>query len=188
MIYCHHHSKGAQGGKNAADRASGSGVFARDADALLDMIQLKVPESMQSYCGVSESATAWRIEPVLREFPEPGPVDVWFDYPRHFVDRDGNLATCKPDDGIPTVEELNKRRQAAQGEKVEALMREFERLEKLSQNGVVQVQDLVFSTGMTPATIIKHLESAGFTVKGDKFNRYTKDKKMKESNAFVFRA
>lgn len=33
-IYCHHHSKGAQGGKRSMDRASGSGVFARDPDAL----------------------------------------------------------------------------------------------------------------------------------------------------------
>lgn len=39
-VYCHHHSKGVQGGKTAMDRASGSGVFARDPDALLDMIQL----------------------------------------------------------------------------------------------------------------------------------------------------
>ena len=40
-IYCHHHSKGAQGGKKAMDRASGSGVFARDPDAQLDVIELK---------------------------------------------------------------------------------------------------------------------------------------------------
>ena len=36
VIYCHHHSKGSQGGKKSMDRASGSGVFARDPDALLD--------------------------------------------------------------------------------------------------------------------------------------------------------
>ena len=47
VIYCHHHSKGAQGGKNAMDRASGSGVFARDPDALLDMIELPVSEALQ---------------------------------------------------------------------------------------------------------------------------------------------
>ena len=46
VIYCHHHSKGAQGGKNAMDRASGSGVFARDPDALLDMIELPVSEAL----------------------------------------------------------------------------------------------------------------------------------------------
>lgn len=47
VIYCHHHSKGAQGGKRSMDRASGSGVFARDPDALLDLIELDVtPELM----------------------------------------------------------------------------------------------------------------------------------------------
>lgn len=43
FIYCHHHSKGSQGQKKSMDRASGSGVFARDPDALLDMIELDVP-------------------------------------------------------------------------------------------------------------------------------------------------
>ena len=41
-IYCHHHSKGSQGQKVASDRASGSGVFARDPDACLDLIELKL--------------------------------------------------------------------------------------------------------------------------------------------------
>ena len=42
VIYCHHHSKGMQGGKRSMDRASGSGVFARDPDALLDMTDLNL--------------------------------------------------------------------------------------------------------------------------------------------------
>lgn len=46
VIYCHHHSKGGQGQKRSMDRASGSGVFARDPDALIDMIQLEVPETV----------------------------------------------------------------------------------------------------------------------------------------------
>lgn len=46
VIYCHHHSKGAQGGKRSMDRASGSGVFARDPDALLDLIELEVSDSL----------------------------------------------------------------------------------------------------------------------------------------------
>lgn len=58
VIYCHHHSKGAQGGKRSMDRASGSGVFARDPDALLDLIELETPESVtkqesnKAVCGV----------------------------------------------------------------------------------------------------------------------------------------
>ncbi|MBE6889998.1 MAG: DNA primase [Ruminococcaceae bacterium] len=46
VIYCHHHSKGAQGGKRSMDRASGSGVFARDPDALLDLIELDIPDTL----------------------------------------------------------------------------------------------------------------------------------------------
>jgi len=47
VIYCHHHSKGYQGGKRSADRASGSGVFARDPDAILDLIELVVDEDLR---------------------------------------------------------------------------------------------------------------------------------------------
>lgn len=46
VIYCHHHSKGAQGGKKSMDRASGSGVFARDPDALLDLIELEPTDDL----------------------------------------------------------------------------------------------------------------------------------------------
>ena len=46
VIYCHHHSKGSQGGKKSMDRASGSGVFARDPDALLDLIGLETTEAL----------------------------------------------------------------------------------------------------------------------------------------------
>lgn len=47
VIYCHHHSKGGQGGKKSMDRASGSGVFARDPDALIDLIELELPQSLK---------------------------------------------------------------------------------------------------------------------------------------------
>ena len=47
VIYCHHHSKGRQGDKRSMDRASGSGVFARDPDALLDMIELSISEDLR---------------------------------------------------------------------------------------------------------------------------------------------
>ena len=48
VIYCHHHSKGNQGSKKSIDRSSGSGVFARDPDAILDLVQLETtPELME---------------------------------------------------------------------------------------------------------------------------------------------
>ncbi len=47
VIYCHHHSKGSQGSKRSMDRASGSGVFARDPDALLDLIELPIGKDLR---------------------------------------------------------------------------------------------------------------------------------------------
>ena len=56
VIYCHHHSKGAQGGKRAIDRSSGSGVFARDPDAILDMIELELSEAALTHL---KNRAAW---------------------------------------------------------------------------------------------------------------------------------
>jgi RecA-family ATPase len=107
-IYCHHHSKGAQGGKKAMDRASGSGVFARDPDAQLDIIELKKPlfkevETETEDGEVVEieqfdtTLSAWRLEASLREFPPITPVNFYFDYPLHPLDTEGVLSTYQPD-------------------------------------------------------------------------------------------
>ena len=95
VIYCHHHSKGAQGNKRAIDRASGSGVFARDPDAQLDMIQLDLMD--QGHPDGSDGiATAWRMEFSLREFKSKEPIDFWFEYPIHSVDVTGTLKEYHP--------------------------------------------------------------------------------------------
>lgn len=90
-IYCHHHSKGAQGYKKAMDRASGSGVFARDPDAQLDMIQLETSEEFLNVNADNLNSTAWRLECSLREFPNFKPRNFWFEYPIHRVDEQGIL-------------------------------------------------------------------------------------------------
>ena len=69
IIYTHHHSKGDQGYKSAQDRASGSGVFARDADAMVDMIELEIDkdtyQAMKSYYACSH----W-IRLLNEQFPD----------------------------------------------------------------------------------------------------------------------
>ena len=94
IICCHHHSKGSQGGKFSMDRASGSGVFARDPDALLDMIQLNPRDVGKS---LEKGQTAWRISYTLREFQTPEDVDVIFDHPVHRITTD--LKEAKPMSG-----------------------------------------------------------------------------------------
>lgn len=68
VIYCHHHSKGTQGSKKSIDRSSGSGVFARDPDALLDLIELELNEDVlkqeenKAVCKVCESWIKKHVE------------------------------------------------------------------------------------------------------------------------------
>ena len=114
VIYCHHHSKGSQGAKRSIDRASGSGVFGRDADALLDMIQLETDQ-------LGTPGTAWRIEGTLREFSGFKPVNLWFDYPVHRVDDTGELAGIKLDADKKPYERGGDARKRQKNEKIQQL-------------------------------------------------------------------
>lgn len=67
VIYCHHHSKGAQGGKKSMDRASGSGVFARDPDAMLDLVELELPQEVIEQQQNAAATKAWLEWIRLRE-------------------------------------------------------------------------------------------------------------------------
>lgn len=115
VIYSHHHSKGSQAAKRAQDRASGSGVFARDPDALIDMTELDVDEDVYGKIMVDNTPKAtkhgedkfapgveaverykkmraFRLEFVLREFETPEPKNIWFKYPVHYEDTEGYLS------------------------------------------------------------------------------------------------
>lgn len=99
IIYCHHHSKGATGKyANAADRSSGSGVFARDPDAILDLTQIKTDGLEEKYkaqhSDACNSLTAWELSGTLREFPPMETTRLWFDYPVHRVDTENYLAAA----------------------------------------------------------------------------------------------
>lgn len=96
MVYCHHHSKGNKANMNSMDRASGSGVFARDPDAILDMIEVKTP--LDVYINDPQT-TAWKLEFTLREFAKPQPIYMYFTYPVHMIDTDNTIvqANEKPE-------------------------------------------------------------------------------------------
>lgn len=63
-----HFAKGNAAGKNAIDRISGSGVFARDPDAILVFTE-------------HEADGAFTIEPILRNFPRIPPFTVRWNFP-----------------------------------------------------------------------------------------------------------
>lgn len=80
VIYAHHFAKGVGGDRAAIDRGAGAGTFARDPDAILTMTPLDITDP------VDPSISAWRMEYVLREFPNKEPVSFWWRYPLHQIE------------------------------------------------------------------------------------------------------
>ncbi|MDF2538860.1 MAG: Primase 2 [Herbinix sp.] len=218
VIYCHHHSKGGQGGKKSMDRASGSGVFARDPDALLDLIELEVTDalltqeinkavcqvyidwmdknkpdyepSQDDMCSQSVMAklcekylkpdvyksmqkdlfaaektvrqrTAWRIEGTLREFPKFDPVNLWFDYPVHHVDRIGSLKDVEAEgEKQPWKRNFSKKKSPEDTKKERKISLETA-FEACGFNGSVTVQNLSEYMGISDKTVRNRIKEHG---------------------------
>ena len=221
VIYCHHHSKGAQGGKRSMDRASGSGVFARDPDALLDLIELEPGESVykqlkntaacqfcinyldKNYPGWQEDVSqddmlsqremvdyfkkriskgkygpfdtmlnhareevekisAWRIEGTLREFSKFSPVNLWFNYPVHQVDKSGVLNDIQPDDAKGNSWRNNfTKKKSSEDKKKERLAAVDSAFEACGIDEKVTVKAMSEYMGVSEKTVRSRLKESG---------------------------
>ena len=162
-IYCHHHSKGAQGMKKAMDRASGSGVFARDSDAQLDMIQLELSEDIANNVR-DGNETAWRLESSLREFPNIKPVNFWFEYPIHKVDDKGTLGAM-PAQGTPQAGRLNNPKSKTPEVAADEFRTAFA---ALNTDGKVTVKDMAEYMEVIDKTVYARLKKMGDEFRLDK--------------------
>lgn len=159
VIYCHHHSKGVQVGKRSMDRASGSGVFARDPDALLDMIELELDEDLRASAQVAmeltpeeaERLTAWRIDGTLREFPKFKPIDMFFNYPVHVMDSRKILTDAKAE-GTPKPKKSRKEREL---EKKLEIVKTYE-MQK-SFDDMVTLKGMADQLQMSDRTLRRHI-------------------------------
>ncbi|MEK5479908.1 AAA family ATPase [Paenibacillus sp. FSL R5-0407] len=134
VIYCHHHSKGAQGGKKSMDRASGSGVFARDPDALIDLVELDVTEALmkqeenKAICGMYK-----------RLFQQHNPA-----YLQEHISQDDELSAKAMEDHakramphvmtniMPTIEQVIKSVKGRSAWRVEGTLREYAKFEPVN--------------------------------------------------------
>lgn len=226
VIYCHHHSKGQQGQKRSMDRASGSGVFARDPDVLLDLIELELTEDLikqeqnKAVCAVCvewldrhhktwedhvsqddmcsekamlkacdlylngnehdglqeaietaraavQSRLAWRIDGTLREFPKFPPVNLWFDYPVHHVDRVGSLKDVEAEGEAPSWKRNFTKKKSPEERKKEKETALETAYEACSIDEQVTIKDIAEYMGVTDKTVRNRIkEHGGFWIDG----------------------
>lgn len=164
-IYCHHHSKGAnQKYSNAADRSSGSGVFARDPDAILDLQELKVTDIAEKYrkqvSDASETITAWEVTSTLREFAPMKPIRVWFDYPYHAPDKEWNFLANASYSGVGAKGAAHDEKTSAQD--IKNLIQNAK-----NEDGVVTIETFMDQdedgNWKLPPNFDKNLKKCGYT-------------------------
>ena len=133
------------------DRASGSGVFARDPDALLDLIELSAPPGQTG-------ATAWRVEGTLREFPKFAPVNIWFDYPVHLLDATGCLQDVQPEAELAGWQKkAGESRQAKVDKQADKV---WEAWQICSQRGAVYIKDLMAETDLSRNSVKNYIDKS----------------------------
>lgn len=154
VIYCHHHSKGSQGAKRSMDRASGSGVFARDPDALLDLIELVVSDNLRKQ---QENTAVCNLVAMTLDRDHPGWRDKVSDDDLHSESQMRSLATRVMGHRyemalLPLIPPERKRVESMSAWRVEGTFREYPRTaptncwfdyprHRLDSDGVLQDAD-----------------------------------------------
>lgn len=94
VIFSHHHNKSASEATSSINRGSGSGVFARDPDAIMDMLEISTSlgqnlelepkvigrEAME----IPPNARFYRLDWNLRDYMSPEPTEIAFIFPLHY--------------------------------------------------------------------------------------------------------
>lgn len=171
VVYCHHHSKGFKGDTGRMDRTSGSGVFARHADALIDCIELEVDEDTRKNLRIGDSS-CFRLQFTTRSFKRPPDVDTVFSFPKHVVFENGELDECEP---ASPSKKGSQRGHETQTENANqnAYNTEQAAIKEINKHGKVKVSDLAKILDVDRKTVIAHIDKSEIL------------EKKKEGNAWV---
>lgn len=176
VVFSHHHSKGGKSGVSAADRASGSGVWARDADCIVDMVELEVSDTVKAAlvesgkCTELDTVSGIQLEYVVRYFKTPPRGTGFYIWPLHYVDDDGLLTEARA-----AIEARAQDAKARNGKKKIDWDKAFDEAYSICEahcsntDGVVDPNEFIEAvkqlTGSTSATSIRNAaNAAGYSI------------------------
>lgn len=173
VIYDHHHPKGYAGDRKAIDRGAGSGVFARDADTMIDLSNIEPGNDASDLVRelMDQKERPMEMSFVLRNFEDQNPLKVWFKFPAHYIDRANLLKNCYVEGSAKANFSKNPNRKS-DDQKARILEEAF--LE-VSESGLASLRDMVKVSKITDKTLRKYInESEEFTLKNGVVSRVRK--------------
>lgn len=142
IIYDHHHPKGSAGQKKVIDRGSGSGVFARDADAMCDLSFLDPSKDVLSVIGsqIQTGEKPMQISFVLRAFKDVEPQNCFFKFPVHYLDSAGLLTGVPVEGSDEANRQKSSKRTQTEEDRAEILETIFNMCE---EHGMAKLSEMV---------------------------------------------
>ena len=158
LIITHHHPKGHAGDRKAIDRGAGSGVIARDADAIIDLAYLDPGDDPNALLAevLSKKHKPMQMAFILRDFESPEDSNVFFKFPIHFFDTEHLL------DGVPVEGSRNANLQKSPKRTTEERRRRTldEIFEAVQMDGAAALKDMnKYADGKpSPRTLRRYVE------------------------------
>lgn len=172
VAYVHHHAKGFAGDRATMDRGSGSGVWARDPDAMLDLTPIfpagdDAALTWLQNMGGGHGAYPYELSYVLRSFAQPKPKRLAFAYPSWIVAENGELDGCETDPRKARQSEGRVRggrgnAERCEGERAAKIERIDGAIARCAQDGVAP----------TEAAVWERFNGSGGAVKLDTFSKW----------------
>ena len=155
VIYDHHHPKGYSGDRKAIDRGAGSGVFARDADAIIDLSMLDPSADLRARLADKLAEERPMVMSfVLRDFKDVEDTNVWFKFPLHYVDTENLLK------GVPIEGSTKANMQKNPNFSMESTMKELldNAFVICEKNGKARISDIAKQIKKTGQTVKNYVD------------------------------
>ena len=158
VIYDHHHPKG-NAKEKVIDRGAGSGVFARDADAIVDISNLSPGNDAADVVAelMDQGEKPMEMSFVLRDFADIKSQKIWFSFPLHYIDKAGILDNCHVEGSYEANFSKNENRRSMDDKK-RILDQAFSECEK---DGIARLSEMEAVAKIGKRTLREYAEQVG---------------------------
>lgn len=164
VFLVHHHSKGNKASTKSIDRSSGSNVFSRYCETIIDLIELDTTKEANA-----DKKRGFSVDIVSRDYPSINGYRVWFDYPLFTPASGDELKTAGTKKTFIKEKVSTKTAEEKKADNVKSFESKFDALQI---HGKVKSAEMRKAYNVkTDRTISRYIESVNQSVGYDRFTR-----------------